>query len=90
MVATQNKYYGNVNPSNGQDTDQSTSLTTSSSNHAPNAFPTKLAINPPKGIIHKYTFNPHARATQKYNIVEDLAWSPSSTSTLEVLKNFPT
>jgi hypothetical protein len=34
-------------------------------------------------------FNPHARAAQNYNIVEDLAQAPSATSTLEVLQSCP-
>ena len=40
---------------------------------------------PPKGVIRKSAFNPHARATQNYNIVEDLAQAPSAMSALEVL-----
>jgi len=28
---------------------------------------------PPKNIIQKLAFNPHARAARNYNIVEDLA-----------------
>jgi hypothetical protein len=28
---------------------------------------------PPKGIVHKSSFNPHAHAAQTYSIVEDLA-----------------
>jgi hypothetical protein len=32
---------------------------------------------PPKGIVRKSVFNPHARAAQNYNIVEDLAQAPS-------------
>ena len=34
-------------------------------------------------------FNPRARATQNYNIVEYLSQSPSTMSTLEVLQNCP-
>ena len=49
----------------------------------------ELIIKPPKGLIHKSTYNPRARAAQNYNIVEDLAQSPSAMSTLEVLKNCP-
>jgi hypothetical protein len=40
---------------------------------------------PPKGVIWKSTFNPHARAAQNYNIVEGLAQAPSAMSVLEVL-----
>ena len=47
-------------------------------------------IKPPaKGILRKSAFNPHARATQNYNIVEDLAISPSAMSALEVLQSCP-
>ena len=46
-------------------------------------------IKPQKGLIHKSTYNPQARAAQNYNVVEDLAQSPSSMSTLEVLQIFP-
>jgi hypothetical protein len=34
-------------------------------------------------------FNPHARAAQNYNIVEDLAQAPSTMSALEVLQSCP-
>jgi hypothetical protein len=45
---------------------------------------------PPKGIIRKSAFNPHARDAQNYNIVEDLAQAPSMMSALEVLQSCPT
>jgi hypothetical protein len=45
---------------------------------------------PPKGIVHKLAFNPHARATQTYSIVEYLAQAPSAMSALEVLQSCPT
>jgi hypothetical protein len=45
---------------------------------------------PPKGVIHKSAFNPHARAAQNYNIVEDLAQAPSAMSALAVLQTCPT
>jgi hypothetical protein len=45
---------------------------------------------PPKSVVWKSTFNPHARATQNYNIVEDLAQAPSAMSSLEVLQSCPT
>jgi hypothetical protein len=41
---------------------------------------------PQKGVIRKLSFNPHAHATQNYNIVEDLAQAPSAMSALEVLQ----
>jgi hypothetical protein len=45
---------------------------------------------PPKGVIKKSAFNPHACAAQNYSIVEDLAQAPSAMSALEVLQSFPT
>jgi hypothetical protein len=44
---------------------------------------------PPKGVVQKYDFNPHARAAQNYNIVEYLAQAPSAMSSLEVLQSCP-
>ena len=49
----------------------------------------ELTIKPLKGVIHKSTYNPRARAAKNYNIVEDLAQSPSTMSALEVLQNCP-
>ena len=46
-------------------------------------------LRPPKGTIWKLTFNPSTRATQNYNIVEDLAQAPCAISTLEVLQHYP-
>jgi hypothetical protein len=46
-------------------------------------------LRPPKSTIWKYTFNPNSRATQNYNIVEDLAQAPCAMSTLEVLQHCP-
>jgi hypothetical protein len=45
---------------------------------------------PPKGVIQKSTFNPHAHAAKNYNIVEDIAQAPSAMSALEVLQICPT
>jgi hypothetical protein len=45
---------------------------------------------PPKGVVQKSTFNPHARVAQDYSIVEDLAQAPSTMSALEVLQTCPT
>jgi hypothetical protein len=44
----------------------------------------------PKGVVQKYSFNPHTRATQNYSIVEDLAQAPSVMSALKVLQSCPT
>jgi hypothetical protein len=45
---------------------------------------------PPKGVVRKSAFNPHARAAQNYSIVEDLAQAPFVMSALEVLQSCPT
>jgi hypothetical protein len=46
-------------------------------------------LRPPKGVVRKSDFNPHARAAQNYSIVEDMAQAPSTMSTLEVLQSCP-
>lgn len=84
MLAMRNKDYGNLNHSAGKATDQPTISNSSTSYPSPNTVPTELTIKPPKGVIHKSTFNPHARAAQKCNIVEDLGQSPSTMSSLKV------
>ena len=38
----------------------------------------ELTIQPPKGVIHKSTYNPREISAQNYNIVEYLAQSPSA------------
>jgi len=88
FVSTRNKDYGNPLSSNNQATDQPSTSTSTSLKVVPPIVP-ELKIKPPKGVLHKSTFNPCARAAQNYNIVEDLTQSPSSMSTLEVLKNCP-
>lgn len=74
--------------SNNKDNDQPSSLTTTSTKVVSPIIP-ELTIELPKGVVHKSTFNPHARVAQHYNIVEDLAQSLSTMSTLEVLQSFP-
>jgi hypothetical protein len=44
---------------------------------------------PPKGVVKKSAFNPHARAAQNYSIVEDMAQAPSTMFSLEVLQSCP-
>lgn len=94
MVDIMNKDYGNMNPSIRKFYDHPY-------NPAQHSFvplqiekleksATELNIKPPKGIIHKSTFNPQVRATQNYNKVEDLAQIPSIVSTLKVLQRCPT
>jgi hypothetical protein len=48
-----------------------------------------MVLRPPKGVVKKSSFNPHARAAQNYSIVEDLAQAPSAMSALEVLQSCP-
>jgi hypothetical protein len=48
-----------------------------------------VLLPPPKGVLRKSTFNPHARAAQNYSIVEDLAQTPYVMSTLEFLQSCP-
>ena len=73
---------------NNKATYQPNSLTKTSLEVVPPIIP-ELTIKPPTGVVHKLTFKPCARAAQNYNIVEDLAHSPSAMSTLEVLQNYP-
>jgi len=77
LVSTHNKYYGS------QATDQPTTSTMNPSTESvpPTVIP-ELTIKPPKGVIHKSTYNPRARAAQNYNIVEYLTQSPSTMSSL--------
>ena len=50
----------------------------------------ELVVRPPsKGVLRKSSYNPNAHAAQHYSIVEDLAHTPSTMSTLEVLQIFP-
>ena len=88
LISTRNKYYGNPRSSNRKATDQPSSSTTTSLEVVPPIIH-ELTIKPPKGVVHKSTFNPYSRATQNYSIVEDLAQSPSAMSIVEVLQNFP-
>jgi hypothetical protein len=49
----------------------------------------KSILRPPKITICKSTFNPSSRASQNYNIVEDLAQALRVMSALEVLQHCP-
>jgi hypothetical protein len=44
---------------------------------------------PPKGVVQKLDFNPHAHAAHNYNIVKDLDQASFTMSALEVLKSCP-
>lgn len=85
MVVARNKDYRNLNPSTSKDTNQLLGSPSSTLDPTPNVVPNKLTIKPPKGIIHKSVFNNCARDTQKYNIFEDLAKSPSAMSAFKAL-----
>jgi hypothetical protein len=43
----------------------------------------------PKGVFKKSSYNPNARATQNYSVVEDLSQTPCAMSSLEVLQSYP-
>jgi hypothetical protein len=49
-----------------------------------------VLLPPPKCIVIKLSFNPHACVSQKSSIVEDLAQAPSAMSDLNVLQSCPT
>ena len=57
--------------------------------HIEKPNPDLVIKSPPKGVLRKSAFNPHTSAAQNYNIVEDLAISPSAMSALEVLQSCP-
>lgn len=93
-VATRSHDYGSKSPVDGKEAESSHSNpSTSVSGSDPLQIEKPnpdLVIKPPaKGILRKSTFNPHARAAQNYNIVEDLAVSPLAMSALEVLQPCP-
>jgi hypothetical protein len=57
--------------------------------HLERPGPDTVLFPPPKGVVQKSTFNPHAHAAQNYSIVEDLEQAPSAMSALEVLQSCP-
>lgn len=93
-IATRSQDYGSKSHIDGKEAESSQSNPSTS---APSSDPLQidkpnldLVIKPPaKGILWKSAFNPHARAAQNYNIVEDLAISPSAMSAFEVLQSCP-
>ena len=93
-IATRSQDYGSKAPVDGKEAESSHSNPSTS---APGSDPLQiekpnpdLVIKPPaKGVLRRSAFNPHARAAQNYNIVEDLAVSPSAMSALEVLQSYP-
>jgi len=88
LVSTRNKDYGNPSSLKNQATDKLSTLTRTSPEVIPSII-LELSIKAAKGVVHKSTFNSRARATQNYNIMEDLAQSSSAMSTLKVLQNCP-
>ena len=49
-----------------------------------------MVLRPPKSTLRNPVFNPNARATQFYNVVEDISQEPCAMSTFEVLQSCPT
>jgi hypothetical protein len=58
--------------------------------HLERPNPDTVLRPPPKGVVRRSSFNPHACASQNYSIVEDLVQAPSAMSSLEVLQSCPT
>jgi hypothetical protein len=58
--------------------------------HLERPNPDTVLRPPPKGVVRKSAFNPHARVDHNYSIVEYLAQAPSTMSALEVLQSCPT
>ena len=87
-INTQVKEY---QPPVGKDTEVPSSAPSSSSGPLHIKQPsTEVVIQPPpKGVLWKSSYNPNARAAQKYRIIEDLAQAMPAMSTLEVLQSCP-
>ena len=93
-IVTPLQDYGSKSPVGGKELE---SFNSNPSTSAPGSDPLQiekpnpdLVIKPPtKGILQKSAFNPHARAAQNYNIVEDFDVSPSAMLALEVLQSCP-
>jgi hypothetical protein len=102
-LTTRSKTYDTPgNPDKGKDTNGTGTLPDPSSSSVslpsvnPPSGPLQIEkptfdsiLRPPKSTIRKATFNPSSRATQNYNIVEDLAQAPCAMSALEVLQHCP-
>lgn len=94
-IVTRSQDYGSKNLVGGKEAESSNS--NPSTTTPPGFDPLQIEKPNPdlvikllaKGILWKSPFNPHARATQNYNIVEDLAISPSAMLALEVLQSCP-
>jgi len=94
-IATRSQDYGSKNPVGGKEAESSNSnpSTTTPPGYDPLQIekpnPDLVIKLPTKGILRKSALNPHVRAAHNYNIVEDLAISPSAMSALEVLQSCP-
>jgi hypothetical protein len=102
-LTTRSKTYNTtVNPDKGKVTNSTGTLPNPSSSSIsppsinPPSGPLQIEkltfesiLHPPKRTIRKSTFNPSSRATQNYNIAEDLAQAPCVMSVLEVLQHYP-
>ena len=94
-IATRSQDYGSKNPVDGKEAESSNSNPSTSTPPISDPLqikkpnPDLVTKLPAKGIFQKLAFNPHARAVQNYNIVEDLAIAPSTMSVLEVLQSCP-
>ena len=73
LVSTRSKDYVNQASLLNYQVYQPIPSTSTSSDPIPPPITPELTIKPPKGVVHKLTFNPRARAAQNYNIVKDLA-----------------
>ena len=73
--------------SNNKANEQPSSSTTTLTKVVPPTILEQM-IKSPKGVGYKSTFNPREKIAQNYNIIEDLAQSPSAMSTLEVPQNY--
>lgn len=95
MVATRSKDYTSKNPVENRDDSSSSGQTSASTPpsyeplHIEKPNPNMVMHLPPKGMLCNSTFNPHVRATQNYNVVKDLAMSPSTMPALEVVQTCP-
>ncbi|MCY6488428.1 hypothetical protein, partial [Actinobacillus pleuropneumoniae] len=91
-IVTRSQDYGSKSPVDGKEAESSHSNPSTSAPGSDSLQIEKPNLDlviktPAKGVLRRSTFNPHARAAQNYNIVEDLAVSPSTMSALEVLQS---
>ncbi len=86
FVATRSKYYQTptkpVMENDATDTTSTSTPPTFGPLHIERSSNDSIIRPPPKGVIWKSSYNPNARASQHYNIVEDLAQAPSMLSAL--------